>query len=217
MEHLSSPAVKPQPPSGTSAAAAMPTLPWCGWRWWASGRGWACPPTWQGARRRSGCPRAHWRGWLGGCALVRQRLGEGGGGLSWVWAAPLWGNPLVPRLPAPDLALLPGMSSVGGALQWWADVQPWLPGGSEAVASMAAFPIHSTCSPVYCPALGQHAGGWAGSSLSKSQLLPVALVAPVAAGGAAAGGVVAGGAAGTSAPQCVPPAFGQQCADRGVQ
>ena len=55
---------------------------------------------------------------LGSEALCgKDPAGKGDGGLSWVWAAPLWGNPLLPHLPAPDLALLPGMGTVGGALQ----------------------------------------------------------------------------------------------------
>ena len=52
--------------------------------------------------------------------------GEGRGGLSWVWAAPLWGNPLLPAVPHSELAVLPGMDSVGGCSKWWADVQPWM-------------------------------------------------------------------------------------------
>jgi hypothetical protein len=68
--------------------------------------------------------------------------GEGDGGLSWVWAAPLWGNPLLPGLPHSDLALLPGMGTVGGAVGWWADMQPWLD-GSEA-ASQPTPPRAST-------------------------------------------------------------------------
>jgi hypothetical protein len=68
--------------------------------------------------------------------------GGAAGALAWVWAAPLWGNPLLPRLPQSNLALLPGMDTVGGALGWWADMQPWLD-GSEA-ASQPALPLPST-------------------------------------------------------------------------
>ena len=42
-----------------------------------------------------------------------------------VLGAPLWGNPLLPGLPQPYLAMVPNMDTVGGALEWWQDMQPW--------------------------------------------------------------------------------------------
>ena len=48
---------------------------------------------------------------------------------AWCWAAPLWFNPLLPEVgPAAGplaLGLLPGLSSVGGLVEWWARMQVW--------------------------------------------------------------------------------------------
>ena len=43
-----------------------------------------------------------------------------------VLGAQLWGNPLLPGLPQAQLAVVPGMDSVGGLLSWWQGMQPWL-------------------------------------------------------------------------------------------
>ena len=156
LEHLSSPAVDPQPPWVVAAAATLrllggghahPALVWLAVVGQREGLG--LPPYVVGGATQRRLPEGPLARLARGMRAVgplcgKDPAGEGDGGLSWVWAAPLWGNPLLPHLPAPDLALLPGMGTVGGALQWWADVQPWLPGGSEAVASQAAFPIRST-------------------------------------------------------------------------
>ena len=50
-----------------------------------------------------------------------------------VWGAPLGGNTRVPGLPQAQLAVVPGMGTVGGALRWWVAMHPWRPGGSAAV------------------------------------------------------------------------------------
>jgi hypothetical protein len=54
-------------------------------------------------------------------------------------AAPLWGNPLLPAVPASNLALLDGMGTLGGAVGWWQRV---MGGGWEAeVAGMRPQPL----------------------------------------------------------------------------
>jgi hypothetical protein len=50
----------------------------------------------------------------------------------WCWAAPVWGNPLLPAVPNSNLALLPGCSTLGGVVALWDSLQPL----------MASQPVH---------------------------------------------------------------------------
>ena len=54
-----------------------------------------------------------------------------------VWGAPLWGNPLLPVLPQAQLAAVPGMDSVGGALGWWRAMQPWRADAPPGISASA--------------------------------------------------------------------------------
>jgi hypothetical protein len=47
----------------------------------------------------------------------------------WCWAAPVWGNPLLPAVPNSNIALLPGCGTLGGVVALWDSVARLLESG----------------------------------------------------------------------------------------
>ena len=172
LAHLCSPGDNPQPPWVVAAAAILQHLsggtthPAVVWMAVVGQReGLSLPPAVAGGATQKRLPegamaRLVWGLRTLGPLCGSEPTGEGDGDLAWVWAAPLWGNPLLPGLPAADLALLPGMDTVGGAVEWWAAMQPWLPG--------AARPPHSRPPPRPAPShVGRRGGGAATRARSR--------------------------------------------------
>ena len=157
LKHLCSPGDDPPPPWVVAAEAilrhlsgghAHPAVVWLAVVGQRDGVG--LPPYVAGGATQSRLPEGPLARMAGGLRALGPLVGAptaqpgaGGGDLSWVWAAPLWGNPLLPGLPVPELALLPGMDSVGGAWGWFADMQPWRD-GSEAASQPPSLAPRST-------------------------------------------------------------------------